>query len=149
VFAGALGMIERARPWIACELLADIDMMALATNLERLEKLGYTFHRMAGPKPWPALTAAGCLDALNNTSRDWLLAPQRPGPRFYRDLAQWTLAIVECDASTNRQVPSGQKPPKGWNARYDPRPFLPVLRRRALKALRDPRAAVGKLRLRT
>jgi FkbM family methyltransferase len=146
VFAGALSMIERARPWIACELLADIDRVALAPCLDRLEKLGYTFHRMAGTKPWPAMTAAACLDALNNTSRDWLIAPEPLGPRFYRDLAAWTLAIVECDASTNRQVPGGEKLPAGWNARYDPRPFLPLLRRRALKAIRDPRAAVSRLR---
>jgi FkbM family methyltransferase len=129
VFEGALAMIERARPWIACELLADIDKVALAPCLERLEKLGYSFHRMAGPKPWSAMTAAGCLDALNNTSRDWLLAPQRPGPRFYRDLAQWTLAIVECDASTNRQLAAGQK---AGNPRYDPRRRV----RRAIQRLR-------------
>lgn len=77
VFAGSMATIERSRPWIACELLADIDHVALAPCLERLEKLGYTFHRMAGRKPWRAMTAAQCLAALNNTSRDWLIAPDR------------------------------------------------------------------------
>jgi FkbM family methyltransferase len=146
VFAGALATIERARPWIACELLADIDRQQLEPRLARLESLGYTFHRMSGSKPWTPMTAAECLAALDNTSRDWLIAPRPLGARFYRDLARWTLAIVECDASTNRQVPAGKKLPTGWNQRFDPHPFLPVLRRRALKAIRDPRAVVRRLR---
>jgi FkbM family methyltransferase len=142
VFAGAVQTVERCRPWIACELLADIDRAALEPGLRRLEALGYTFHRMAGPKPWPAMTAAGCLAALDNTSRDWLIAPRPPGWRFYRDLDSWTLAIVECDASTNRQVPGGGKLPPGWNAHYDPRT---VLRRRAGRAIRDPRSVIKRL----
>jgi FkbM family methyltransferase len=146
VFAGAMATIERARPWIACELLADVDRAALAPRLERLEKVGYSFHRTCGTKPWPGVTAAQCLDMLDNTSRDWLLAPRPPGPRFYRDLARWTLGIVECDTSTNLHVPAGHKPPKGWNARYAPKPFLPVLRRRALKVIREPRVVLDRLR---
>ena len=146
VFAGARATIERARPWITCELLASIDRESLAPRLERLQALGYTFHRMAGTRPWPPMTAAECLATLDNTSRDWLIAPRPLGPRFYRDLARWTLAIIECDASTNRHVPGGKRLPGGWNARYDPRPLLPVLRRRALKAIRDPGTVVRKIR---
>jgi len=145
VFTGAMATIERSRPWITCELLADVDRLALAPSLERLEKLGYTFHRMAGHKPWRPMTAAQCLDALNNTSRDWLIAPTPLGARFYRDLAGWTLAITECDASTNRQVPAGQKSPPGWSRRYNPRSAVRALPSRALKAIRNPAAALAKV----
>jgi FkbM family methyltransferase len=119
VIRGALETIARARPWIVCEILPEVDSDNLAELLARLTDLGYAFRQLTPELPWTLCRDAEDLRQLSRLpERDWLLAPEQPNGEFFASVRGWLAAIAECDETTNQLIAGGDPLPAGWNSPY-------------------------------
>jgi len=116
VLRGAMATIERARPWIVCEILRDGDHDAVGKVLHDLAALGYAFHPLTDRFPWPTARPGDLRLMTGLGARDWLLAPSAVDKGLTDDVARWLVAIGQCDQTTNCLVDAGQPLPDGWNA---------------------------------
>ena len=98
VVMGALKMIERARPAIACELLTKIDRAALREALQSLFALGYTAYHIVDRIAPQQRTLDELLASVSSTDSDWILSPRPLDVGFDRAYRRWLLAISDCRA---------------------------------------------------
>jgi FkbM family methyltransferase len=133
VIRGALELIARARPWIVCEILPEVQSEDLTDLLARVTDLGYVFRQLTPELPWTLCRSAEDLQRLSRLpGRDWLLAPEEPTGEFFATVRGWLAAIAECDETTNRLVAGGDPLPVGWNSPYPaPRTFARLAQRRS------------------
>lgn len=118
VLEGALAVIEDARPWIVCEMLAKSDRDAVARVLTRVEQLGYSLYPITAEPPWRPCAAVDHRHLLRGSARDWLLAPRRLDTHFHLALLLWLQAIQECAEHTNVLIDPGTPLPLDWNRPY-------------------------------
>ena len=132
VIRGALEIIARARPWIVCEILPEVDSENLTELLTRLTDLGYAFRQLTPELPWTLCRGVQDLQQLSRLlGRDWLLAPEQLTGEFFATVRGWLAAIAECDETTNRLIAGGDPLPVGWNSPYPAgRPFARLAQRR-------------------
>ena len=133
VIRGALEVIARARPWIVCEILPEVDSGDLTELLDRLVDLGYAFRQLTPELPWTLCRSAKDLHQLCLLpGRDWLLAPEEPTRQFFATVRGWLAAIAECDETTNQLIAGGDPLPVGWNSPYSAgRTFARLTQRRS------------------
>jgi FkbM family methyltransferase len=136
VIRGALDLIERARPWIICEILPEVDPDSLTELLARLTDLGYAFVQLTPELPWTVGCAVDVAVLSRLPGRDWLLAPEKPKGQFFATVRGWLAAIAECDETTNRLIAGGDPLPDGWNTPYPAGRRLPRLTQRRSGAQR-------------
>jgi FkbM family methyltransferase len=136
VLRGGLGMIEAARPWIVCEVLAGADKDAAVDVLLRLRELGYELRPITRTPPWPIWTGGELPDP--EQVRDWLLAPTPLDRHFFKRVAAWDRAIRACGPERNLIIRRSELT-DGWAADH-PVPALARLRRKAGRKLRRTRA---------
>jgi FkbM family methyltransferase len=117
VLSGAMNVIERARPWLVCELLAKADPERTAAALDRLAGLGYRMHRWAGDA-WQETPSSEVLDHTTGSDRDWLITPDALPATFGAAFQEWRAAISLCTNATNRLLPAGDPLPHRWQAPY-------------------------------
>ncbi|MDB1089470.1 FkbM family methyltransferase [Streptomyces sp. ACA25] len=101
VLDGALRTIREARPWIVCELLPKADHTALRSTLATVLALGYHLYQIEPGTPWLPSSAEEYREFVGHPCRDWLLAPRKLTPPWYRDMRQWLIAVLACDERTN------------------------------------------------
>jgi FkbM family methyltransferase len=133
VIRGALELIARARPWIVCEILPEVDSGDFTDLLARLTDLGYAFRQLTPELPWTLCRSAEELQQLALLpGRDWLLAPEELTGEFFATVRGWLAAIAECDETTNQLIAGGDPLPAGWNSPYPAgRTFARLTQRRS------------------
>jgi len=109
VIIGALKMIARAKPILACEFLPKVNIAQLATALASLDRLGYKFLHMRPETPWEAKSIPEVAGDLRHNGRDWLLVPEELPANFYERREAWKAALSKCGADTNLLVPARNK----------------------------------------
>jgi hypothetical protein len=115
VLRGALQTIERARPWIVCEILRSGDYQAVQRVLRSLDDLGYQFRPLTDRFPWPTARSDDVDLMTGLGARDWLFAPEPVTDDITVAVGQWLAAIERCGPDTNRLVEAGTPLPAGWN----------------------------------
>jgi FkbM family methyltransferase len=90
VLRGGLGVIERHRPWIVCEVLR---AEAAAEITELLSGLGYTYF-LVTPGPDGEQPHGRVGHTTDPDRRNWLLAPKLPSERFWERRARWYAALL-------------------------------------------------------
>lgn len=111
VLFGALKLIERARPIIACELLSQIDRHDLRRALTPLFKFGYVAYHVQSERPLKPIGVEKLLDSISSKASDWIFSPHPLDANFEHDLTRWESALAECGSDTNVLTQPGSVPP--------------------------------------